>query len=393
MTASSTSAQAQPTCINRCSHSEAVGTHWGDSLTSDRQAERQAARDAWNASIADYGDRRNPFDQEGRDAEAQERIHLTGADVFWIAIHGVGDYDGSAPWLRPERADLRRAHLEGVHLRSARLKSAGLSVAHLEHARLNAALPGGADLRWAHLDHAVHGGAYLWGARLNDSHLEGAHFGQANLDGADLRGAWMGKTTDLSSVTCDEGSVDQLHFESVTLAVFSWDRPAMLGDEIRARARTDDEGRRNWPELRLTEHEPAVRAQGIVEQAERFTCCAQLMQRGLLFQRRQFGRWLVSWGRAPLSDYKLCRIFLAYATVVLTFATPFLLPTFLNGSAPSYQQTADALQISLYAANGRVFFVQFGLDTLQSWLAIAESVTGIVFEGVFVAMIIQRLFR
>jgi len=50
---------------------------------------------------------------------------------------------------------------------------------------------------------------------------------------------------------------------------------------------------------------------------------------------------------------------------------------------------ADALQISLNAIYGRVFFVQFGLDTLQSWLATAES----VIEGVFVAMIIQRLFR
>jgi hypothetical protein len=43
--------------------------------------------------------------------------------------------------------------------------------------------------------------------------------------------------------------------------------------------------------------------------------------------------------------------------------------------------------------HGRVFFAQFHLDTLQSWLATAESVIGIVIEGVFVAMIIQRLFR
>jgi hypothetical protein len=36
--------------------------------------------------------------------------------------------------------------------------------------------------------------------------------------------------------------------------------------------------------------------------------------------------------------------------------------------------------------------MQFGRDTLQSWLATAESVIDIVIEGVFVAMIIQRLF-
>jgi hypothetical protein len=79
--------------------------------------------------------------------------------------------------------------------------------------------------------------------------------------------------------------------------------------------------------------------------------------------------------------------------VVLTFAALFLLPTFLNGAIPTIQQGADALQISLNAIHGRVFFAQFHLDTLQSWLATAESVIGIVIEGVFVAMIIQRLFR
>jgi hypothetical protein len=42
--------------------------------------------------------------------------------------------------------------------------------------------------------------------------------------------------------------------------------------------------------------------------------------------------------------------------------------------------------------HGRVFFAQFHLDTLQSWLATAESIVGIVIEGVFVAMLIQRFF-
>jgi hypothetical protein len=50
-------------------------------------------------------------------------------------------------------------------------------------------------------------------------------------------------------------------------------------------------------------------------------------------------------------------------------------------------------QSSLNAIHGRAFFVQFNLDTLQSWLATAESVIGIAIEGVFVAMLIQRLFR
>jgi hypothetical protein len=47
--------------------------------------------------------------------------------------------------------------------------------------------------------------------------------------------------------------------------------------------------------------------------------------------------------------------------------------------------------MSLIAIHRRVFFVQLGLDTLQSWLATAESV--IVIECVFIAKLIQRLFR
>jgi len=70
-----------------------------------------------------------------------------------------------------------------------------------------------------------------------------------------------------------------------------------------------------------------------------------------------------------------------------------LIPVFAAGGVPTIQNILDALQISLNAIHGRVFFVQFGLDTLQSWLATAESVIGIIIEGVFVAMIIQRLFR
>jgi hypothetical protein len=54
---------------------------------------------------------------------------------------------------------------------------------------------------------------------------------------------------------------------------------------------------------------------------------------------------------------------------------------------------ADVVQFSLNAIHERVFFAQFHFDTLQSWLATAESVIGIAIEGVFVATLIQRLFR
>ena len=71
---------------------------------------------------------------------------------------------------------------------------------------------------------------------------------------------------------------------------------------------------------------------------------------------------------------------------------PFLLPTLLNRAVPTIQQCADVLQISLNALYGHVSFAQLALDSVQAWIATIESVVGIVIEGVFVAMLIQRFF-
>ena len=51
------------------------------------------------------------------------------------------------------------------------------------------------------------------------------------------------------------------------------------------------------------------------------------------------------------------------------------------------EDTVDALQISLNAIHGRVFFAQLALDSVQAWIATVESVVGIVIEGVFVGAI------
>jgi hypothetical protein len=255
--------------------------------------------------------------------------------------------------------------------------------------------------------------AQLSGANLSGAQLEGANLLEAQLTGANLRSARLDRETLLTLLHGANFAgipLDQIVLDNTNLTVVSWEGVAPLGDDKRARMATyhdgpeERKGKSNSREDRIMDYEAAVRAnrllatelrrQGLAEDADVFAYHAQLMQRRLRF-RRQFGRWLVSWGLAALSGYgyRLGRIFAAYAIVVLTFAALFLLPTFLNGAIPTIQQAADALQISLNAIHGRVFFAQFGLDTLQSWLATAESVIGIVIEGVFVAMIIQRLFR
>jgi hypothetical protein len=139
-----------------------------------------------------------------------------------------------------------------------------------------------------------------------------------------------------------------------------------------------------------------LRPQGVSDAADRFLYRSQVWQRTVLLRQHNFGAYLFSLLLAALSGYgyRLGRIIIAYGLVVLLFAAGFFFSGGLPGSAdlPIQQQALEALQVSLNAIHGRVFFTSLGLDTLQSWLATTESIVGIVIEGVFVAMLIQRFF-
>jgi hypothetical protein len=66
------------------------------------------------------------------------------------------------------------------------------------------------------------------------------------------------------------------------------------------------------------------------------------------------------------------------------------LPTFTYASAePWHQSLWHTFLVSLSTVDVRAVFEQLGAWTPTAWVA----VIGIVIEGVFVAMIIQRLFR
>jgi hypothetical protein len=47
---------------------------------------------------------------------------------------------------------------------------------------------------------------------------------------------------------------------------------------------------------------------------------------------------------------------------------------------------------SITAFHGRVFLEQFSASTPQIWLTAFEAIAGLVVEGVFIAMLIQRYF-
>jgi hypothetical protein len=136
----------------------------------------------------------------------------------------------------------------------------------------------------------------------------------------------------------------------------------------------------------------ALQAQGLSEDAARFAYRAQLLQRRVYRLQRKPGAYLFSLLLAVLAGYgyRLWRILAAYILALVLFASAyFSAGTWLGGN---HLEWYEALLVSLTAIHGRVFITSFGLDSVQSWVAAIESVVGIVIEGTFVAMLIQRFF-
>jgi uncharacterized protein YjbI with pentapeptide repeats len=362
------------------------------------------------------------------------KAHLEDADLSEAHLEGARLTEAHLEradfsWAHLEGTRLSEAHLEGAHFLEAHLEGARLTEAHLEGARLLEAHLEGVDLRWAHLEGAVLTEDHLEGTSLTGAHLEGADLTEAHLEGkmmaaddlarirgwaadfperlspADLRGASFDKASRLQEAVLTGVSFDQVTFDNTNLTVVDWSLVDRLGDERTARARTGAGGQPKDRDTRLAQFKAAVRAnrqlavalqaQGLSEDASRFAYRAQVLQRQVLRRQRKLGAYLFSLLLAVLAGYgyRLWRIFAIYGLTVTAFASAYLAAGLAAGHASLTLQSAlDALQVSLNAIHGRVFFAQFGLDTLQSWLATGESILGIVIEGVFVAMLIQRFF-
>jgi hypothetical protein len=59
---------------------------------------------------------------------------------------------------------------------------------------------------------------------------------------------------------------------------------------------------------------------------------------------------------------------------------------------PGWRAFVDSFLVSLSAIHGRTTFEQLGAWSGAAWTAAVESVVGIVIEGIFIAMLIQRFF-
>jgi hypothetical protein len=116
------------------------------------------------------------------------------------------------------------------------------------------------------------------------------------------------------------------------------------------------------------------------------------MERRLARHERRVGAYFFSVLLAVLAGcgYRLGRILIAYIVALVLFAAAYFAAGVWLGA--THLEWYEALLVSLTAIHSRVFITTFGLDSIQAWIAAVESVVGIVIEGVFVAMLIQRFF-
>jgi uncharacterized protein YjbI with pentapeptide repeats len=331
-----------------------------------------------------------------------EKTSLLLADLEWADLTYAHLEGAALSAAHLEKATILGAHLEGADLTNAFLEGADFSDVHLERADFSGAHLEKVYLNGAHLEEAALSGAYLEKAYLIGAHLEGADLTLAHLEGANLTRASFDKASRLNDVVLTDASLDQVIFDQVNLTVVDLSLVDILGDERTAHTLKDEDGHPKARERRLSEFKAAVRAnrvlavalqaQGLSEDANRFAYRAQVLQRQLLRRQRKLGAYLFSVLLAVLAGYgyRLGRILIAYSLALVLFATAYFATGMWLGG--THLEWYEALLVSLTAIHGRVFITTFGLDSMQSWVAAVESVVGIVIEGVFVAMLIQRFF-
>ena len=187
------------------------------------------------------------------------------------------------------------------------------------------------------------------------------------------------------------------------LATIAWSQMHLLGDECEARQQKR-EGKYKDRETRLKEFDDAVRAnrqlamalqaQGLNEDAARFIYRSQMLRRKTLALQgaSKSGAYLFSLFLELFTGYgyHLWRIVIAYVLMVSLFASLYY---GFGLSHPPHISLMGALVLSITAFHGRVFSSPFLMDSPQSIVTAFEAVTGLVFEGLFIAMLTQRFFN
>ncbi len=255
----------------------------------------------------------------------------------------------------------------------------------------------GADLREAKLQ----------GANLNHAQLQGANLGEAQLQGANLGEAFFDNATSLKKVILGDkkygsASLVDVSWGGVNLAVVDWSPLKILGDEYEAHRPTTRSKETKDKATRLEDDRTAVRAnrqlavalraQGLNEDADRFAYRAQVLQRKVFWKQKKFGRAFFSWFLALVAGYgyRMERILFTYVIVVSLFAVAYFI---LGMFYEPHLSLLDAVLTSVTAFHGRVFSEPFlHPGEPQLWVTAFEAISGLVIEGVFIAMLTQRFF-
>lgn len=375
------------------------------------------------------------------------RAHLEGAQLSQVDLRGADIAE-----VHLEHAHLAGVKLQGADLRAAHLEESRLFTVHLEGASLHGARLDRAFLARAHLEGVDLGTASLIGADLSGASLTGADLRAAHLEGADLRAAHLegvaldpealaqvrqgvpdfpatllpatlqraffdaATTLDQAVLGAHAGgfvSVADVRWQGANLTVVTWttqppgasrphQRDVLLGEEREAHQERAPSGALKETGQRIADYELAVRAnrqlaialrqQGLSDDGDRFAYRAQVLEREVLRLRLQVGGYLFSLFLDAVAGYgyRMQRILLTYVLAVTVFALAFFV-TGLGGAGP-HLALPDAFYISITTFHGRVFAGEVRPGTVQAWISACEAITGLIVEGVFIAMLAQRAF-
>jgi hypothetical protein len=196
--------------------------------------------------------------------------------------------------------------------------------------------------------------------------------------------------------------IADIYWEGVNLSLVNWSEVRILGDDRRASQRESDgavkgrELRKRWLNSAMRANQQlalALQAQGMTEEAGRFFYRSRVLQRQLLalYGGRRAAAYLVSLLLAGLTGYgyRMGRMVVAYVALIAFFAALYY---GLGQAGSAHVGWGEAAVLSITAFHGRVFSAPFTPNSPQTVVTAVEAVGGFLFEGLFIAMLAQRVF-
>ena len=337
------------------------------------------------------------------------RANLSDANLDGINLNGMSLYG----------VILRGASCFHVTLVDAELSEADMSNLHSYEADLSSANLAGANLRGANLTYGNLSGAFLMMVNLSNADLFEANLSDvdmrfADLSGAALRGATMNASTKLDGIILDPHTkLGDIRWNETSLLQVNWNniwkgQQLHLGDEDLINRTIPDDDKLRFPtrKERLKSMHDAVRAyrglgkelrdQNLSQEASWCRLSEKRLERRTLFLQRTPGSFLAGCGSALLdlvSGYGEipARTFIAYLTVILSFAGLNFFVTHTLETKLSPLRWDESLVLSLTSFHGRGFFP--GSIPLGDWAArigALEAVIGLFIELILIATFSRR---